>query len=334
MPEINGVQAVTPTPETVQAEQPTFAIQETESGRRLVRVTPEVKIEPVEPAKAEPTPDPTPTPAPTEPTPTAESTEPTAKSDPYTAEELADAPDVTKIDQSRIPAELQPVYKSIIRGMNRKFQELAAEKKVLLEMADSLKKTEPAPPKANPKDFFMTQHNFIKAQVEEIFDGEEYNPIAYPEHQLAYNKIAARLESLEQQKQTVQQEEQSHKQKVAAVIEDLKAQPDWQEVLNFAHDNLPAKEWESGDSLLKSGDKEKVMAKYKEWRDKFYKVETPSAPKPVKAKPPVLETGGKGNEQTPPSTALDGAFLSKFRNANPQDKKQMIAQWRKSQGGK
>lgn len=329
-----GVQAVTPTPDTtVQAEQPTFAIQETESGRRLVRVAAEAKPTPVvEPVKAEPTPETAPEPL--QPTPTDEPIEtPIATIEPYTAEELADAQDVTKLDQSRIPEALQPVYKNIIRGMNRKFQELAAEKKVLLEMADTLKKPEQQQQQPNLKEFYSQRHNFIKAQVEGIFDGEEYNPIVYPEHQLVYNDIDAKLKATEQQRQSAQQEAQSQEQKMAAVVQDLKAQPDWQEVLNFAHDNLPAKEWESGDSLLRSGDKDKVMAKFKEWRDKFYKVETPVAPKPIKPKPPVLETGGKGTDPTPPSAALDGAFLSKFRNAEPQDKVKMITQWRKSQGG-
>jgi hypothetical protein len=340
-----SVQAAAPTPETtVQAAEPTYAIQDTPGGRKLVRVEPETKVE----LKAEPAAEPaavpqtepkaeSAAPAPVQEPPKTDTTpDPEPPNDaPYTAEELAEAPDVSKLDPKRIPEALQPVYKNIIRGMNRKFQELAAEKKVLSEMADALKKPEPQLQQPNPKDFYAQRHNFIKAKVEEIFQGEEYNPFAFPEHQLAYNDIEFKLKSLEQQKQAdqAQAQAQTHGQKVAAVVEELQAQPDWQDVLNFAHDNLPAKEWEAGDELLKSGDKEKVMAKYKEWRDKFYGVSKPAAPKPAKPKPPVLETGGKGAEPTPQNVPLNGEFLSKFRNANPQDKIKMISQWRKSQGG-
>jgi len=331
--ELENVQAAEPTLENnVQATEPTYAIQETNAGRRLVRVEakPQEAAEPVtEPAKAE-------EPVVTEPVnaePVAEETtkveEQTDIPKPYTIEEMQDAEDITKLDTSRIPDELKPFHKLMVRGMNQKFQEMAAERKALLAMTEAIKKpaVEQQP---NPKELFLQRHNFIKSKVEEMF-GEEYEPLLHPEHELAYQQVNAQLQQIEQQKQNAQKEQLTQQQKVDSVVMELKSQSDFMDVLNFAHNSMPAKDWEDADKLLKEGNKDAVMGKFKEWRNKYYGVnEKPVAAKPEKAKPPVLETATKAKDDTSSTVKLDADFNTRFRNASEQDKIKMISEWRKS----
>lgn len=324
--EIENVQAAAPTIENnVQATEPTYAIQETAAGRKLVRV--EAKQEAAEPV-TEPANVEEPAAEPVKAEPVAEKAEEqTDAPKPYTLEEMQDAEDITKLDTSRIPDELKPFHKLMVRGMNQKFQEMAAERKALLAMTETIKKPVEQP---NPKELFLQRHNFIKSKVEQMF-GEEYEPLLHPEHELAYQQVNAQLQQIEQQKQAAQQAQITQQQKVDAVVNELKSHADLMDVLNYAHNSLSAKEWEDGDRLLKEGNKDAVMAKFKEWRNKYYGVnEKPVQPKPEKAKAPVLETATKATDDAPSAVKLDADFNRRFRNASETDKIKMIAEWRKS----
>lgn len=338
-----GVQPVTATPETtttsVQAAQPTeqIAIQQDPSGvRRVVRIpateksaestsTPNAEQDPVDGAEQK-----------------TEQQPAVAETKEYTPEEIAATDDIRTLDPKRIPTALQPAYKAMVAGMNRKFQETAAERKALQEIADQIKNAaQPQRPPVSPRDFYAQQHAFVKNEVartlqytpdemQTLGDDVQFWPI---EAQLAYQDVRDRLKVVAQR----QTEQQAHAVALRANIEAIEAELKaadsgaFEYAINkIKNGEIMEKDKAALREAVQKADKKVVTEFFNKFREEFRGVKQPPKQEKQPAKAPVLEgSGGPPAQQT--GVALDAVFMQKFRDATPREKVSMLSQWRKSQ---
>jgi len=324
-----------------------LAVEVDSSGqRRVVRVPAGTKPgEPVKEQETKPEEESKPEEADSEPEEVAKPEEGPA---PYTPEEIASAEDIRTLDAKRIPEALQPMYKAMVAGMNKKFQEAAAQKKALEEVAQTLNKTveqvkQPQQPQMSQAEFYEKLHSGIKAEVAKRFG---LDPATLPDStsewpdpmKLAYsninNELAAKAAQQRQQKQQEQERQQAFKSNADAIEAELrKADAEAYEYVEGKLKNreLSVKEMDVIREALASNDKDAVNKVFNKYRDEFRGVKKSIEPpaKPA-AKAPALESGGKGVQPQASATVLDAVFLSKFKNASSQDKVKLIGEWRRS----
>jgi hypothetical protein len=327
----DGVQADAPTP-AVQADTPTEYTIALDENRRVVRIPAEkpveVKEEPKEEIKQEQ--------QQTE----VEEQEQVANDPPvvdYTPEEVASA-DLTTLDPKRIPDALKPLYKAMVAGMNKKFQEVAHERKTIDQLTEELKKTiqQPREPQPSVKDHYAREHAQVVADVERLFNlqaGELLpDPTLWePEQRIAYDDIRAykrdQLRQQNEQRQKLTQQEQAAV-KFANDMEGRyrKLDSEAYELImdKYNSKKLTVEEKEAIDTALTTQDQKALDDIFDRHRKTLRKVPDKRIEKP---KPPVLETGGTGKQPQVQAFNYD-----KFRTASQSDKVKMIAEWRKNGG--
>lgn len=336
----DGVQAVAPTPDntTVQAEQqptePKYAIQDTPGGRKLVRVEESAPVQekPAEamtdPLETKPDkPDGTTTNEPEGGTPANEQADNGPQ--PYTPDEIANADDIRELDPNRIPDELKPLHKAMVAGMNKKFQEAAAEKKAAMELAEQLKRQPEQ--QQDPRQKFQQEFEAIKGAVEQYF-GEQFDPALNPQHLILYNKLEGELRKQEQAEvETVrqQQEQQTWVNGIGEKLEQTdKAAYDYA-IEQIQSKKVSAADYEAIMQALHNRDEATVNKFFNRFREAYHKKNAPASQK-QKEKPPVVQTSGQGS--APKVESFD--FEKAMREADtPEKKRAVITKWRKMQGG-
>ena len=221
---------------------------------------------------------------------------------PYTPEEVAQV-GIEKLDPTRIPAELQPFYKSMQADYTRKTQRLAEQQKQFENNrpAQSVPQTPPVQ-QPKPQEYIkqIADTAIVRAKAslglapDEAFD--EYNPIHQAAFNIELNNIYSRAAAEQRTRSKWEQLANNYQQN----------EPNFAQIDGYCQErlmNLPAKDYLRVRQAVQTGNipvvQQFIEDSRKEWYAKQNGVQTPT-PQKAKPKPPVVESGGQGNTNQQP----------------------------------
>lgn len=225
---------------------------------------------------------------------------------PYTAEEVATL-GIDKIDPTRLPPELVPLYKSLQADYTRKTQQIAELRRSLETPA---KPELPVQPQAQPPSDMADR--IYTATVQRACDLMGVSREAFdefdPKCQVFLSIAGQQLYTEAAQQSAAQQQAVARESQYNSMLERYRqTEPHYEEISAYADEwvsNLPFKQYQETMRVLAQGSMDEIEAKVvQEVRKAWYAKNGTATP----ATPPVVETG-RPAAAAPPGAALPVSF--------------------------
>lgn len=242
---------------------------------------------------------------------------------PYTPTEMEEL-GLERLDPSRIPPELHPFYRSMLRDYTRKTQIVAEQRRAIEEAGRQQREAQQRRPPTMAEAYAMLDQEALRRTTEMLgIAPDEYDDLNRV-HRGAYDDARRQLMAQFEEGQRQQREQQQIEQHVRHVwnegVAAVAGEIHIQEILNWApewFDGLTSKEVRTGreelSQALRAGDSATVTKYVEKLRAAWYAKHRPQPAAPKRTVPPKTVPASGA------ATPFSGVDLREFGNMSPDE---------------